>query len=343
MSTLKKITLVADGCPKGGAALAVLDRLAGGYPRDGVFRERLAPEVHAHALAGSGEELNRRKTDLGITEVGDLPQAVAGADGVILVPGDGAMALSFSTTEAVLRSLPPGAGCYAVGLIAERAEEAEKILDLAAERRIRLTWGSLLMWTFRLPENGLESKGRSREALIVVQGDDARALADGLFGLASELNPTPEGDGAVVRYRNDAVWKANALGEWDWDLLSAALSRSSNAQGSAVADGRTQDLVGLGMVQRLAERPRAWITRHAGGGHSTLLALDGVVKDVNVATRDRGGVVRSARLYRPPAPNEAGYHRLAARIEDALAGVTPEWKREKTIGMVAWWERLKRA
>ena len=343
MQTLKKITLIAEGFPKGGAALSVLDRVAGGYPRDGAYRERLAPEVLVHNLGGSQEELSRRTADLGIVGVGELAASVSGSDGVILIPGDGKVGLAPATTEMVLRSMRPGTVCFGVGLIAERAADAEHLLGLAGEGGIRFTWGSLVMSTFRLPENGLESKGRARDALIVVQGDDASALAAGVFGLASELQPAPESDGAVACYRNDAVWKANAVGEWSWGLLGAALSRSSNAQGSAVTDGRTQDLVGLGMVQRLAERPRAWITRHEGGGRSAILALDGVVKDVNVATRDRHGDVRSARLYRPPAPNEAGYHRLVAQIEDALVGLTPEWKRERTIGMAAWWERLKRA
>src|SRR6185503_14543659 len=90
-------------------------------------------------------------------------------------------------------------------------------------------------------------------------------------------------------------------------LLASALSRSDTPQGDPVADGRTQDLVGQGLVPRLANSPRCWSLRHRDGLHSVIAILNGVVADMNIAVETNTGTTYSWQLYRPPAPAEHHY------------------------------------
>lgn len=342
MSSLNKLAILAPSPARAGVVWALVDRFLAGYPRDGGFLGRIAPVVVLHAPGLPAAEVDRRRQDGGLELASTLEAAVDGADGVVMVPTVGSPAPPAGDVETVFGRLRPGGGCFAVGLEAARGEDALRLAALSKARGIRWGAAGMLSVTFRLPE-GRPKGTRHHEALIVVQGDDATALEEGVQGLLPELDPALAAEGSVRRYENDAVWRAGATGAWSWDLLAAALSRSSNPQGDAVTDGRTQDLVGLGMVQRLAQHPRAWVTEHVRGGRSAILALDGVVKDVNLATRDPSGRVDSVRLYRPPAPNEAGYHRLAGVIEDFLKGGDLPWPAQRGLGLAAWWQALQEA
>jgi len=340
MGKLNKLAVVAPGLAKPGASLALLDRFLAGYPEDAVFRGRAASEVSVFCPGAAPEALARRQRDFGLVVAPNDEAAAAGADGLVVVPAEGHAAPAPDHLQNVLSVLKPGGACWVAGLLAAREQDAASALKLAKSLQIRLGASDLLSVTFRLPEVRRLRSERCREALIVVQGDDTRATLDGLQGLKpeAELSPVP---GRTARlYENDMVWRAGANGEWSWDLLAAALSRSNNPQGDAVADGRTQDLVGLGIVQRLAQRPRAWVTDHVGGVRTTILALDGVVRDVNIAIRDRSGGIHSAQLYRPPAPNEAGYHRLAGVVTRFFGGEALPWPETREIELAAWWEAL---
>jgi hypothetical protein len=63
---------------------------------------------------------------------------------------------------------------------------------------------------------------------------------------------------AVQLIEGDAVWRAGDDGRWSKQLLTAALSRSDSPQGLTLTDGRTQDLVGSGELQKLVKNPAAY-------------------------------------------------------------------------------------
>lgn len=339
MGTWKKVGIVGASSKEGGAALALLDRFLAGYPHDGVIRGRLATDITLYGPQAGEAALERRRRDFGLKVASSLGEAVSGAEGVVVVPADGEGTVAAGTLTGVVEGLRSGGVCFVVGLLAGTGAEAQRISQVARRRGVRLGAAGLLSATFRLPEPGRRNT-RRQEGLIVVQGEDALAKADGVLGLLPELDLALVDAHGVRRYEQDAVWRAGAQGEWSWDLLAAALSRSNNPLGDPVLDGRTQDLAGLGLVPRLAQRPRAWVTEHADGVRTAILALDGVVGDVNLATRDRAGVVHSAQLYRPPAPNVAGYHRLAGLIEGFLGGAALPWPERRSLEAAAWWEAL---
>jgi hypothetical protein len=122
-------------------------------------------------------------------------------------------------------------------------------------------------------------------------------------------------------------------GLWSWSLLAAALSRSDNPQGDAAADGRTQDLVGFGLAQRLARQPRCWVLDHRDGLRSAILVLDGVVGDYNFAVQTVGYGIISAQIYRPAPPARHQFSRLAAVVQDFFRTGQPPWGIERSFAV----------
>jgi len=342
------IAVLAGAFTVPGHAQQLLDRLLAGYARDGDFRPRVAERIVLHAPGAPAPEIERRRRDFALETRPTLAEAVMGAEAALVVwPGTG-QAADVGLLEQVLRALPETGSCFVHGLIGRSLAEALPLLELAAQRRIRLTAATTLATTFRLPEHRAPAGEGLKDSLIVVQGATDDALLDGVEGLLPDLERVggplaDSGPGPVERYAGEAVWAAWDQGRWPGDLLAAALSRSDNPQGDPVADGRTQDLVGLGLVPRLAREPRAWVTRHGDGSRSTILALDGVVADIDLALRTRRGRIHSAQLHRPPSPGQHAFDPLAGVIDDFLCGGRPPWGPNRARYAAAWYGALRAA
>lgn len=344
MRTLKKIAVIAEAFPVPGPAQQVLDRLLAGYPHDGAWAGRAAPTITLYAPGAEGPAGNRRQQEHQLEIARELASAVQHADGVVVFgPGAGETTPGALLDEA-LSQLGAGAACFVHGLLGGTRAQAAARRDLALRRKVALTAAGELAVTPRLPEVQWKRGSVVSQALIVVQGPDALATWEGVEGLWPDLERGGVRLSDVVSVRpllGEAVWRAGDDGLWSWDLLASALSRSSNPQGDSLKDGRTQDLVGLGVVRTLATSPRAWITEFAGGGKATILALDGVVADVNLAMENRRGVRLSTRLYRPPAPAQHAFSRLTAVIADFFVAAEPAWGMDRAEAAAGWCERLR--
>ena len=84
---------------------------------------------------------------------------------------------------------------------------------------------------------------------------DFHAL-EGLQCMVERRGGGETGVKAVQMIEGDAVWKAGEEGRYSKDLLTSALSRSDTPLGLTVEDGRTQDLVASGELQKLAQESR---------------------------------------------------------------------------------------
>ena len=124
---------------------------------------------------------------------------------------------------------------------------------------------------------------------------------------------------AVQMIEGEAVWKAGEEGRWSKQLLTAALSRSDAPLGMSAVDGRTQDLVGSGVLPSLVKDPAAYFIEYRDGLRTTLLMLDGAVRDYNFAARLRGkqGLV-SNQFFLSPTPNVTYSACLVSKIEESL-------------------------
>jgi hypothetical protein len=248
--------------------------------------------------------------------------------------------------ELALRSAEPGARVFVHGLLAKEAPAARQAAELAASRKLTLLSGGSLPAAWRLPEVDLDWGAELEEALIVSVGPPEEAEHLGVEGILPVVERRRGGESGVVSvaaFLGEEVWRAGRSGTWAEALLAAAISRSDRPQGDAVKDGRTQDLLGLGLVPGLARDPAAYAIDHADGLRTRVLVLNGVVGDINFAARPRGGAALSAQLYRPPAPNCHHLSRLAELVERFFDTGARPWPLERGFLLSGILEALRRA
>jgi hypothetical protein len=342
---LRNLAFVLEDLTLEKPAQQLLDRFLIGYPRDGQFHR---PDCQVNvwlAPNASDNELRRRMADFQLQRHEKLDVAVAQADAIIIVP-QGVAATPL--VDSVIQAAGAGATVFVYGALADTLQHARQLLAKAKSRGVELISGTAVCVTWRLPEVELPLGEPLKQAMIVVQGEFPLAELYGLDGLLPTLERRSSGESGVreIRHgRGQEVWSLAAAGSGDaprepmtpserharWPLLGAALSRSDSPQGDPVRDGRTQDLLGLGLVPQLAKDPRAWRLDHANGLRTTILVLDGVVNDYNFAVHGADGTILSAQLFLPPAPQRHEFSRLAAVIEKYfVSGIAP-WPANRSL------------
>ncbi|HXA51952.1 MAG TPA: hypothetical protein VNV86_16665 [Candidatus Acidoferrum sp.] len=186
-------------------------------------------------------------------------------------------------------------------------EKAKAMVDTSRRLRFPMLAGSSIPVTWRLPSIELPAGCEIESAVMVGEGGsdamDFHAL-EGLQCMVERRRGGETGVKAVQLVEGDAVWKSLAEGRIAKDLLTAALSRSDTPLGLTVTDGRTQDLVGSGELQKLAKKPAAYFIEYRDGLHATMLMLDGAIQDFNFAARVKGSPsIWSTQFLLTPDPN----------------------------------------
>ena len=346
MRDVKQITFLLDRFAVPSPGQQLLDRLLLGFPHAGRL-ERPGVRVAAWLANPTDTDALRGRVDsYGLAVIPELTDAVRGADAVIVAGWEDGPNLAESAVRSALNHAPEGTPVFVYGLLARQTEIAGQLARLATQRQCRLLAGTATPFTFRLPPVDLPEGARVREGLIIVQGPFPSAEIDGLEGLLPLLERRRRGEVGIERVRRfdgDAVWQAGEQGLWSWSLMASALSRSDTPQGNAVADGRTEDLVGLGLVQKLARKPRGWTLQHRDGLRSTILVLDGVVADINFAIERHGGGRVSAQLFRPLAPQQEHYSQLVAALTEFFATGRPPWPLARSLLEVEVIEQMSKA
>ncbi len=213
-------------------------------------------------------------------------------------------------------------------------EKAKAMVDASKRLKFPMLAGSSVPVTWRLPELELPLNCEIESALMVGVGGsdpmDYHAL-EGLQCMIERRKGGETGVKAVQMIEGEAVWKAGEAGRWPKDLLIAALSRSDSPQGLTLADGRTQDLVGTGQLPKLVKDPAAYFIEHRDGLRTTLLMLNGAVKDFNFAARVKGLGVQSTQFFLSPTPNVTYSACLVSNIEDMFATGKAAYPVERTL------------
>jgi hypothetical protein len=359
MKPLRKIAFLIEEFNTPSPAQQLLDRFLIGYSRDGVFRKIDQLDVRAYLTVTNEASFDRRMDEFGLRVAATAEGAVEGADAVVIASRKLGAVANEALLKIALERAPSGARFFVHGALCNSLAAARHFSELAASREIALLAGTSLGVTWRLPEIDLARGTPLEEALIVVQINPLAAQATppsppatisgaelhALEGLLPVIERRHGGESGVrsVRFiEGEEFWRAGRKGAWSWSLLASALSRSHSPQGGAIVDGRTEDLVGLGLVQKLARNPRGWILEHRDGLRSALLVLDGVVSDFNFAVRARDGAVLSAQLLRAPPPAEHHFSRLAALMEDFFRGGAPPWPLQRSQLIAGLLERFRK-
>lgn len=322
MKSLSKVTFAVDDFALGSPAQQLLDRFLIGYNRDGEFHSpRCQVEVSA-ALQGL-TLLEARAKDFGLKLGSDLAQAKC----AVIVGG----------AERHLPRLPRGARCFVYGTIAESGVAATELITSAEEGGIILRAGTAVTGAFQLPV--IQAPSRIRKALAVTYGAFPLAESEAIEALWSlgKGNQTPR----VELLKGEAVWRTAYSAEWT-DLFASAFSRSNTIQGDPEKDGRTQDVAGMRLVEKLVAEPRAWLLE-AGGIRTAIFVMNGALEDINVAFEGTDGKVVSTQLYRPPAPMQDHFSSLAARIEDFFRHDAPAKSDASIVSLPAVLESMQGA
>jgi hypothetical protein len=330
---LRKIAFLCDGFAPQTAAQQLLDRFLIGYPHDGEIHRLDGCKISLHTPNGeSNAELQRRQKDFELLVESDLGKALSNADAMVIVCSDSGAVANEPLLKDALQRAPIGCACFVHGVLANSSDGAAKIIALARSRQVSVLGGLPTSVTWRLPEVEVAIGTPLREALIVVQGASPVAelnALEGLLPLAEHRRGGESGVRGVWFLEGDELWQAGERGKWSKPLLAAAISRSNTPQGDPIRDGRTQDLVGLGLVSKLASNPRGWIIEHRDGFRSAILVLDGVVADFNFAVLVGDGRTLSAQLYRPPAPADHYFSRMTEVMEGFFRNGKPPWPIER--------------
>jgi len=214
-------------------------------------------------------------------------------------------------------------------------EKAKWMVEASKRLKFPMLAGSSLPVTWRLPELELPLDCEIESALMVGEGGsdamDFHAL-EALECMVERRKGGETGVKAVQLIEGDAVWKAGEQGRWSKEMLSSALSRSDTPLGLTLADGRTQDLVGSGELQKLAKNPAAYFIDYNDGLQCTLLMLEGALRDFNFAARLRGTKeIVSTQFFLSPVPNVTYSACLVSKIEEMFETNQAPYPVERTL------------
>ena len=199
--------------------------------------------------------------------------------------------------------------------------KAKWMVEQSKRLRFPMLAGSSLPVTWRLPDLELPIDCEIEDAVMVGVGGSDPMDYHALEAMQCFLERRKGGETgvkAVQLVTGDAVWKAAAEGRWSKDLLRSALSRTDTPQGHCVLDGRTEDMVGYGEVERLAKDPAAYMLEYNDGTKGTLLMLNGVVSDFNLAVKVKGQPLQSVQFFLTPVPNVTYSACLVSKIEEMI-------------------------
>jgi hypothetical protein len=319
------IAFIADEFELRTPAQQLVDRFLIGYPFNGKFqRPNRRVVLHLTSAAAKRAEIEQRVKDFGLVEEPNLAAALRDADSVV-VAGSSAMP--------VVEAMRPGAKCFIYGALTNSLPLANDLIDKAHAKNCAVLAGTATRGAIPLPPTKLGPNTSLGKGLIIVQGSYPTAeleALEGLLPLIADRRGARSGvEGGVQFLSGSDLWPA--LKEDFWPLVKSAISRSDTPQGDAVLDGRTQDLVRLGVLESLAKNPRAWLVEYRDGFVFAIVVLDGVLADYNFALETKAGGIISAQLYRPPPPGEHHYSNLAAALDRFFATGNPPWPLEQNF------------
>jgi len=207
-------------------------------------------------------------------------------------------------------------------------EKARTMRDTARRLKFPMLAGSSLPVTWRLPDLELPLGCEIDDALMVGAGGSDAMDYHALEAMQCMLERRKGGESGVKSVQlieGEAVWKAGEEGRWSKELLRSALSRSDNLKGLTVTDGRTQDMVGTGVLPGLVKNPWAYFIEYRDGTKATLLMLTDAVNDFTFAVKLKGKAgIQATQFFLSPDPNVTYSACLANKIEQMIeTGVAP--------------------
>ena len=191
--------------------------------------------------------------------------------------------------------------------------------------------GSSLPVTWRLPDLELPLGCEIEEALMVGVGGSDPMDYHALEAMQCMVERRKGGESGVKSVQlvdGNAVWEDK---RWSRELLVSALSRSDTPLGLTLQDARTQDLWGSGELKKLVGKPAAYFIERNDGLRTTLLMLNGAVRDYTFAAKIKGKGIASTQFFLSPVPNVTYSACLVSKIEEMFVTGKAPYPVERTL------------
>jgi hypothetical protein len=314
---MNRVAFILDQFELQSPGQQLLDRFLIGYKHNGEFKSAPAKVVISLPKADQISLVQSRVKDFGLEVADSLKRAVTSADAVLLAPGTRkSQEPAAIRLEQALAALTPNTKVFIDGAL---------LLTEATinQRQSPIIVSRAASHLFPLPISPSLRGTNVQRALIVVQGSFPDAELDAFYAVKPYLaNSWTQSAAPTIQHLQDAkLWDFAYSSDWR-PLLGAAISRSNNIKGDPDKDGRTQDIVGLQLIEKLAPKARGWRLQHTSGMQMLILVCDGALADFNLAL-EANGRIHSAQLYHGQPPMENHYDEMAAWIINQFTRPTP--------------------
>jgi len=168
-------------------------------------------------------------------------------------------------------------------------EWAKKMYDTSKEMGFPYMAGSSLAVTWRIPSVEFPTGAKVNEALCICYGGVDSYDFHGLETLQCMVERRKGGESGVKwlqAYRGDKFWDACRDNVWPRELMNAALCRSHTL--TPARAGFNDIFPSLDDMRRLVRDPVAYRYEHADGLKSTMMLMNGLVRDFNFAATLEG-------------------------------------------------------
>lgn len=209
---------------------------------------------------------------------------------------------------------------------------AKEMADTSKKMKFPFLAGSSLPVTWRMPDLDMPHGAEVEEVMCVAFGGqdvyDFHAL-ETIQCMAERRKGGETGVVAVQGLKGESVWKAMAAKDWSPELFEACLSRSQTLEQPPATSHRYPTLA---QMQGWVKEPLAYRVEYADGLKSTMLLLNGLVKDFTFAARLKGQRDPLSVLFHlPPVPNVTYSASLMSKAEEMFVTGKAPYPIERTL------------
>jgi hypothetical protein len=214
---------------------------------------------------------------------------------------------------------------------------AKEMYDTSRAMKFPFLAGSSLPVTWRTPSVEMPLGSPIREALCVGYGGvdsyDFHAL-ETIQCMVERRKGGESGVRWIQAYRGENFWKALSEGVWPADLMNAALCRSHTL--TPARPGFNDIFPSREQMRTLVKNPVAYVYEHEDGLRSTMLLMNGLVRDFNFAARLHGArKIFSTQMYLPMPDGRTTlanfFSPLVANMEQMFLTGVPPYPIERTL------------
>jgi hypothetical protein len=359
----KKMAVITTRWNYRSHAWHMAERFLHGYPLDGTWHRPAIDVVSAYVDQIRDDDLSRQRAkEFGFTVYPSIEEALRcgqdklAVDAVLVIGEHGDYPLNeigqklyprfefFQKISEVFRRDGRTAPVFNDKHLSWNWEWAKQMVATARELDFPFLAGSSLPVTWRMPSIDLPYGAPLEEIVCVAFGNidiyDFHAL-ETIQCVAERRAGGETGVRAVRALRGDAVWKAMEAGSWDQGGLDPQLFASCLARSHTLAQPETfsHRYPTPAQMRAWVETPIAYRIEYRDGLRATMLLMNGLVSDFNLAARiPRQAEPWSTQFHLPPNPNVVYSTGLMRKAEEMFMSGRAPYPVERTLltsGLVA--------